>query len=78
MSASLAAALFADSPEFEQVFGFQRDSPSSGYKVAMLNRGESPLKGEEPGLEELLKKSRGSRKIPVHVRLFKDRSSSMQ
>ena len=51
-----AAALFADSPVFEQVYGFQRDSPSSGYKIAMLNRGESPLKGEEPGLEELLKK----------------------
>ena len=36
--------------------GFQRDSPSSGYKIAMLNRGESPMKGEEPGLAELLKK----------------------
>jgi UDP-N-acetyl-D-mannosaminuronic acid dehydrogenase len=51
-----AAALFADSPKFEHVYGFQRDSPSSGYKIAMLNRGESPLKGEEPGLEDLLKK----------------------
>ncbi|MGB9175731.1 MAG: nucleotide sugar dehydrogenase, partial [Methanoregula sp.] len=51
-----AAALFADSPAFERVYGFQRDSPSSGYKIAMLNRGESPLRGEEPGLEELLKK----------------------
>lgn len=51
-----AAALFADSPVFERVLGFQRDSPSSGYKIAMLNRGESPLKGEEPGLEELLAK----------------------
>lgn len=51
-----AAALFADSPSFERVYGFQRDSPSSGYKIAMLNQGESPLKGEEPGLEELLKK----------------------
>jgi len=51
-----AAALFADSPEFEKVYGFQRDSPSSGYKIAMLNKGESPLKGEEPGLEDLLKK----------------------
>ncbi|MFY9981183.1 MAG: nucleotide sugar dehydrogenase, partial [Methanoregula sp.] len=50
-----AAALFADSPKFEHVYGFQRDSPSSGYKIAMLNRGESPLKGEEPGLEALLK-----------------------
>lgn len=51
-----AAALFADSPKFKKVYGFQRDSPSSGYKIAMLNRGESPLKGEEPGLEDLLKK----------------------
>lgn len=51
-----AAALFADAPEFEFVRGFQRDSPSSGYKIAMLNRGESPLKGEEPELEELLAK----------------------
>jgi UDP-N-acetyl-D-mannosaminuronic acid dehydrogenase len=51
-----AAALFADVPQFEKVYGFQRDSPSSGYKIAMLNRGESPLKGEEPGLEDLLAK----------------------
>jgi UDP-N-acetyl-D-mannosaminuronic acid dehydrogenase len=50
-----AAALFADSPQFDHVYGFQRDSPSSGYKIAMLNRGESPLKGEEPGLDELLR-----------------------
>ena len=50
-----AAALFADSPVFTKVYGFQRDSPSSGYKIAMLNRGESPLKGEEPGLEDLLR-----------------------
>ena len=51
-----AAVLFADAPEFESVLGFQRASASSGYKVDMLNRGESPLKGEEPGLEELLGK----------------------
>jgi UDP-N-acetyl-D-mannosaminuronic acid dehydrogenase len=51
-----AAALFADSPVFDKVYGFQRDSSSSGYKIAMLNRGESPLKGVEPGLEELLQK----------------------
>nr|WP_321351795.1 nucleotide sugar dehydrogenase [uncultured Methanoregula sp.] len=51
-----AAALFADAPVFDRVYGFQRDSPTSGYKIAMLNRGESPLKGEEPGLEELLSK----------------------
>jgi UDP-N-acetyl-D-mannosaminuronic acid dehydrogenase len=49
-----SAALFADVPQVDLVLGFQRDSPSSGYKIALLNRGESPLKGEEPGLEELL------------------------
>ena len=58
-----AAALFADSPKFEHVYGFQRDSPSSGYKIAMLNRGESPLKGEEPGLDALLKKVVRARKF---------------
>ncbi|MFA4859384.1 nucleotide sugar dehydrogenase [Methanoregula sp.] len=58
-----AAALFADAPVFDRVFGFQRDSPSSGYKIAMLNRGESPLKGEEPGLEELLAKVTASGKF---------------
>ena len=58
-----AAALFADSSQFGHVYGFQRDSPSSGYKIAMLNRGESPLKGEEPGLEDLLKKVVGAKKF---------------
>ena len=49
-----AAVLFAHAPGIERVLGFQRDSPSSGYKIGMLNRGESPLKGEEPDLEPLL------------------------
>jgi UDP-N-acetyl-D-mannosaminuronic acid dehydrogenase len=49
-----AAVLFAASPAFKKVYGFQRESASSGYKIEMLNRGESPLKGEEPGLSELL------------------------
>jgi len=51
-----AAALFADQDVFDSVLGFQRDSPSSGYKIDMLNAGVSPLKGEEPGLDELIKK----------------------
>ncbi len=58
-----AAALFADSPAFDFVYGFQRDSVSSGYKIAMLNRGESPLRGEEPGLDELLKKVVAAKKF---------------
>lgn len=51
-----AAVLFADAPCFDKVFGFQRNSKSSGYKIDMINRGECPLKGEEPGLDELLAK----------------------
>ncbi|MCG7848929.1 MAG: nucleotide sugar dehydrogenase [ANME-2 cluster archaeon] len=51
-----AAALLADSDTFDLVLGFQRDSTSSGYKIDMLNRGECPLKGDEPGLDDLVKK----------------------
>src|SRR5512145_155443 len=51
-----AAVLFADAPCFDKVFGFQRNSKSSSYIIEMLNRGESPLKGEEPGLEDLISK----------------------
>jgi len=51
-----SAALFADVPRYQKVFGFQRDSKTSGYKIAMLNRGESPLKGKEPGLADLIRK----------------------
>jgi UDP-N-acetyl-D-mannosaminuronic acid dehydrogenase len=49
-----AAMLFASAPQFEMVYGFQRRSATSGFKIDMLNRGESPLKGEEPGLEALI------------------------
>ncbi len=49
-----AAALFADVPGFSHVYGFQRASPTSGYKIGMLNSGENPLKGEEPGLDDLI------------------------
>ncbi|WP_209673820.1 nucleotide sugar dehydrogenase [Methanolinea mesophila] len=51
-----SAVLFADLPGIEKVYGFQRASKTSGYKIEMLNCGESPLKGEEPGLEELIGK----------------------
>jgi UDP-N-acetyl-D-mannosaminuronic acid dehydrogenase len=49
-----SAVLFAASGAFSEVVGLQRDSPSSGYKIGMLNRGENPLKGVEPDLGELL------------------------
>jgi UDP-N-acetyl-D-mannosaminuronic acid dehydrogenase len=51
-----SAVLFAE--KFDFVWGFQRASQSSGYKIEMLNNGISPLRGEEPGLEELIKKVR--------------------
>ena len=51
------AVLFADVPSTERVYGFQRNSPSSGYKIAMLNRGESPLDPDEPELADLIKKT---------------------
>lgn len=51
-----SAVLFADLPHVAKVFGFQRDSPASGYKIAMLNRGENPIRGDEPHLSALLTK----------------------
>ncbi|PWR69498.1 nucleotide sugar dehydrogenase [Methanospirillum stamsii] len=50
-----AAALFARS--FDKVYGFQRDSSSSGYKIDLLNSGKNPLKGEEPGLDDLIRET---------------------
>lgn len=52
-----SALLFANSSEYNFVYGFQRKSLTSGYKIDMLNKGESPLKGEEPGLKDLLKRT---------------------
>jgi len=56
-----SAVLFAE--KFDFVWGFQRASQSSGYKIEMLNNGISPLKGEEPGLEDLIKKVRSQGKF---------------
>jgi len=51
-----AAMLMANVPGIEKVYGFQRASKSSGYKIDMLNSGECPLKGIEPGLDDLIRK----------------------
>jgi UDP-N-acetyl-D-mannosaminuronic acid dehydrogenase len=58
-----AAMLFADCKSVEHVYGFQRNSGTSGYKIDMLNSGKSPLKGEEPGLEDLIEKVVGAGKF---------------
>jgi len=51
-----SAAIFADSPFFDFVWGFQRNSVSSKHKIAMLNKGDCPIDGSEPGLQALIKK----------------------
>ena len=58
-----AAVLFAASPAFSRVYGFQRESGSSGYKIDMLNRGKNPLRGEEPQLSELLREVVAAKKF---------------
>jgi UDP-N-acetyl-D-mannosaminuronic acid dehydrogenase len=50
-----SAALFADINGIT-VTGLQRKSERSGWKIDCLNQGKSPIKGDEPGLSELLKK----------------------
>ncbi|NHJ01180.1 MAG: nucleotide sugar dehydrogenase [Candidatus Heimdallarchaeota archaeon] len=47
------AALLADVNGF-RVTGVQRRSKRSGWKITVLNRGESPFKGKEPGLDDLI------------------------
>ncbi|MFX0052158.1 MAG: nucleotide sugar dehydrogenase [Candidatus Hodarchaeota archaeon] len=49
------AALLADIEGFS-VIGVQRRSQRSGWKIDVLNRGESPFRGKEPGLDELIAK----------------------
>jgi UDP-N-acetyl-D-mannosaminuronic acid dehydrogenase len=58
-----SAMLFADANTFEFVWGFQRNSRTSGYKIDVLNRGENPLKGEEPGLDALIRKVTDAKKF---------------
>jgi UDP-N-acetyl-D-mannosaminuronic acid dehydrogenase len=58
-----SAMLFANANAFEFVWGFQRNSRASGYKIDMLNRGENPLKGEEPGLNALIRKVTKAKKF---------------
>jgi len=49
------AALFADVEGFN-VTGVQRRSKRSGWKIDHLNRGKTPIEGEEPGLAELIER----------------------
>ena len=49
------ALLLADVDGLE-VTGIQRRSTRSGWKIEALNSGKSPIEGDEPGLDELLKR----------------------
>jgi UDP-N-acetyl-D-mannosaminuronic acid dehydrogenase len=50
-----SAALFADVPDI-MVTGVQRKSKRSGWKIDYLNSGRSPIEGDEPELDDLIKK----------------------
>ena len=49
------AALLADVDGFH-VYGVQRRSHRSGWKIECLNSGRSPFEGDEPGLDELIRR----------------------
>ncbi len=68
-----AAALFADVEGFT-VTGVQRKSARSGWKIDWLNQGKNPIGGDEPGLEELLRRvhKRGSFKVVDDYSAVKD------
>ncbi len=50
-----AAALFADVGKYE-VIGIQRRSERSGWKIDFINEGKNPIGGNEPGLDDLIKR----------------------
>ncbi|MDO5845748.1 MAG: nucleotide sugar dehydrogenase, partial [Methanocorpusculum sp.] len=52
----IPAAMLQAAVPGRNVYGFQRASKTSAYKIDMLNSGECPLKGIEPGLDELVAK----------------------
>lgn len=58
------AALFADVEGF-RVIGVQRRSRRSGWKIDALNAGQSPFGGDEPGLQELV------RRVALEKRTFR-------
>jgi UDP-N-acetyl-D-mannosaminuronic acid dehydrogenase len=62
MAASLAASRLADpSSRPVDVVLIQRNSPTSGWKVAAVNNGDSPLGGIEPGLGPVIRKGVAAR-----------------
>ncbi|MFN0097640.1 MAG: nucleotide sugar dehydrogenase [Gemmatimonadaceae bacterium] len=54
MAALLARTEMAKGPAGARVLVVQRDSPTSGWKVPAINRGESPIGGVEPDLQTIV------------------------
>ncbi|MBW2147491.1 MAG: nucleotide sugar dehydrogenase [Deltaproteobacteria bacterium] len=67
------AALLADVDGFD-VTGIQRQSRRSGWKIEALNAGQSPIEGNEPGLEELIAKvvAKGSFRVTDDFSVIRD------
>jgi len=60
MAAMLAGAEICEgNTEPAKVVVVQRDSEASGWKVASINSGVSPIKGIEPALDEIVRKAVG-------------------
>ncbi|MFW9921222.1 MAG: nucleotide sugar dehydrogenase, partial [Candidatus Thorarchaeota archaeon] len=68
-----AAALLADVDGFD-VTGLQRRSQRSGWKIDVLNKGESPFEGNEPGLDELLQRvvSKGTFRVTDNTEILSE------
>lgn len=67
------AALLADQRNFD-VTGIQRRSQRSGWKIDVLNAGKSPFKGDEPGLDDLIRRvvKKGSFRVTDDFSVIKD------
>ncbi|MBN1939023.1 MAG: nucleotide sugar dehydrogenase [Candidatus Aminicenantes bacterium] len=64
MAASLAVSRLDDpSARPVEVVLIQRNSPTSGWKVAAVNNGDSPLGGIEPGLDPVIRKAAASKAL---------------
>ena len=61
MAAMLAnARIREDGDHPAKVLVVQRNSPTSGWKVEAINRGESPIGGIEPGLDDMVRETVGA------------------
>jgi len=67
-----AAAMLANVKSFN-VIGVQRRSKRSGWKIEYLNAGKCPIRGDEPGLPELIEKvvKKGSFRVTDDISVCK-------